>query len=117
MVVLCGNGVMSEGYYILAKSLASSSGWFCFTVDSNFPETPGVTPSTNNSSGFNAFPVGARVGAEQSSFIKRGEQAYFWTTTNDDGYRKFVSIRYANANTDVTSANKNYGMSIRFVKD
>ena len=108
---------MKGEYNTLAKSLASSSGWFCFTVETGWPETPGVTPSTNNSSGFNAFPVGARVGAEQSSFIHRGEQAYFWTTTNDDGYRKFVSIRYANVNTYVTRANKNYGMSIRFVKD
>ena len=60
----------------LAKSLASVSGW----NGSPSPGSPGYNPASNNSSGFNAYPVGSRRGPSSGpgfTLEAEGEWSYF----------------------------------------
>ncbi len=111
------SGDVSSDYNKLAKSLASSSGWFCF----DGAGTPGDTQSTNNSTEFNAFPVGWRFGSEQSSFTGRGALAKFWTSSSAGGqgtsYGKYIDISWGITSTDDSMTDRIMGMSVRLVKD
>ncbi len=60
----------------IGKSMASVSGW----VSSSNIGDVGNNQSRNNSSGFNAFPVGDRGYGE---FTDSGSWATFWTSTRD----------------------------------
>ena len=105
----------------LGKSLTSTSGWNCeynFYISSN--------QSTNNSSGFNAFPTGARfIGYSQNNpvqadFIGWGERANFWTTSiaynEPNNYYKPVYSRFTE-NLSYTISGRPDGKSVRLVKD
>ena len=72
----------------IAKSMASTTGWLSSTTLG----TPGNNQSTNNSSGFNAYPKGWRYGF--GGFGGEGDTAVFWSTTDyssSDAY--FFDIR------------------------
>ena len=71
-----------------SKSLASKTNW---TTSPTTCQTAN-TPSTNNSSGFNALPVGLYL-VDSSSFIWFGLQATFWTTYSDFDYSKFYILQ------------------------
>ena len=59
----------------IAKSMASTTGWFGFTELGAI----GNDQSLNNSSGFNAFPEGFRD--DYGSFSYEGYNAFFWSST------------------------------------
>ena len=70
-----GYGVGGSGDDI-AKSLASQSGWTTNPTTGNV----GNDPTSNNSSGFNAVPSGARIYLE-GTFGGLGEVTTWWTST------------------------------------
>ncbi len=94
----------------IAKALASTTGW----SSSSTTCAVGNNPSTNNATGFSAFPAGYYHG----SYYPFGYYAYFWSATgsisNNAYYR---NLNYDNANVDSNSSSKNYGRSVRCLKD
>ena len=96
----------------IAKAMASTTGW----LNSANAGAPGNDQSLNNSSGFNAFPVGNRNGS--GSFSNEGTNAFFWCSpeanTNDAWNRTLLS---GSSNLDRTNYNKPFGFSVRFVRD
>ena len=62
----------------IAKSVASTTGWNSSTTTG----AVGNDQSLNNSSGFNAIPEGYR--ASNGSFDDEGDDAYFWSSTEND---------------------------------
>ena len=99
----------------IAKSMASTTGWLSSTTLG----TPGNNQSTNNSSGFNAYPKGWRWGFG-AGFFGEGDSAVFWSTTDyssSDAY--FFDIRnyreYVFTGGDFYY--KENGNSVRLVKD
>lgn len=98
---------------LLAKSLCTQ------TADwpSNFPAgTPGNEFRSNNSSGFSAFPSGARGGSE-GNFVHLNEDAYWWTSTEKGGKAVRRNIFGSKALLKLATSNKTAGMSIRLVRD
>ena len=63
----------------IAKAMASTTGWNTNAVADGFPPTQ---QDLNNSSGFNAFPVGLR---SSGSFYYEGLVSIFWSSTMFDG--------------------------------
>ena len=112
---LISNGFNFDGSTIgnkIAKAMASTTGWNSSTSTGAI----GNDQSTNNSSGFNAFPEGGR--GSSGSFGGEGDSAVFWSSTenntNDAWDRDLVinnSLLYR------TSSNKRNGFSVRFVRD
>ena len=78
------NFLISNGYNYdnspsqnkLGKAIASTTGWFSSTNDG----AVGNDQSINNSSGFNAFPVG--IGSSETYV---GSTTFFWTRTGASG--------------------------------
>ena len=100
----------------IAKSMASNTGWNTSTQAG----AVGNDQSLNNSSGFNAFPVGYRFyNGLFASWGHEGDVAYFWGSTGgvvsgghcrylfNDGYKLY------NAGT----INRRMGLIVRFVRD
>ena len=112
---LIDNGYNYDGGQVneIAKAMASTTGWNSST---DYFGSPGNDQSTNNSSGFNAFPEGLRF--NDGSFNFEGSSAVFWSSTesniNDAWWRSLgeqsnILARLYN--------NKHYGFSVRFVRD
>ena len=106
----------------IAKSMASTTGWLSSTTLGN----PGNDQSSNNSSGFNAFPEGNR--SDNGSFDVEGNGTFgaegfnkhFWSSTEDDTYSLDAWIRRLENdynNLSRLSFDKWYGFSVRFVRD
>ena len=102
----------------IAKAMASTTGWNVNQLD---PGGPGNDQSLNNSSGFNALPVGLR-----SSYA--GEQSYnesyeinFWSSTElntDKAWYRNLNHRFADLYRHGKNGNyKGSGFSVRFVRD
>ena len=68
----------------IAKAMASTTGW----SSTPFTGTIGNDQSSNNSSGFNAFPEGYRDNS--GSFANEGGNAVFWSSTEDDTSNAWV---------------------------
>ena len=99
----------------IAKAMASTSGWSTYTA-SEAPGRPGDDQSSNNSSGFNAFPEGNRY--YNSSFVSEGFNAIFWSSTeNDTNYAWDRYLDYGFSNLFRGNSYKRYGLSVRFVRD
>mgnify|MGYP001027054689 FL=1 len=99
----------------IAKSMASTTGWLSSTTLG----TPGNNQSTNNSSGFNAYPKGLRWGFG-IGFEGEGDTAVFWSTTDySSSYAHFFDIRYYREYvfTGGDFYYKENGNSVRLVKD
>ena len=94
----------------IAKAMASTTGWNSSTE----AETPGNDQSTNNSSGFNAFPEGFRNNV--GSFYYEGNDAFFWSSTefntNNAWHRSL-----GNSDLKGDYSVKEGGFSVRFVRD
>ena len=107
---MCG----SDTTYI-AKALASSIGWSAGygTCD------VGNNPSTNNATGFSAFPAGHYIGDFYPMF---GMGAYFWSATklidydNDSDLWVYV-LTYGSADVLRTSYYQEYGLSVRCLRN
>jgi uncharacterized protein (TIGR02145 family) len=101
----------------LAKSLASVSGW----NGSPSPGSPGYNPASNNSSGFNAYPVGSRRGPSSGpgfTFEAEGEWSLFWTYRYYGTlYGSMRYIRSEYADLIFSGEPKRNGLSVRFVRD
>jgi uncharacterized protein (TIGR02145 family) len=101
----------------LAKSLASVSGW----NGSPSPGSPGYNPASNNSSGFNAYPVGLRRGPSSGpgfTFEAEGEWSLFWTYRYYGTlYGSMRYIRSEYADLIFSGEPKRNGLSVRFVRD
>jgi uncharacterized protein (TIGR02145 family) len=105
----------------LGKALASTTGWSC----GNFQWDICVNPSTNNSSGFNAYPVGSRQSTNGNNVNNNFTDAGILTTfrTSDGGIlqsgintNNFTLARDSGRFTQ-HSGNKREGYSVRFVRD
>ena len=96
----------------IAKAVASTTGW----TSSTEPGAPGNDQSTNNSSGFNAFPEGYRI--NNGSFNDEGSNAIFWSSTenlSNDAWNR--SLNYNLSFLDRGFNDKQGGFSVRFVRD
>jgi len=104
----------------IAKAMASTTGWNSSTE----PGTPGNDQSLNNSSRFNAFPVGGR--SEYGSFgigFFEGTGAHFWSSTEAGSLSEAWSRSLYNSISGFVSiplwlvVSKRAGFSVRFVRD
>jgi uncharacterized protein (TIGR02145 family) len=96
----------------IAKAMASNTGWGTST---NTGAT-GNDLSTNNSSGFNAFPDGYRL--PNGLFGSGGTNAFFWgSTENSTSYVWTHALYSITSYLDRGSNAKRGGFSVRFVRD
>lgn len=107
---VCG----SNSAYI-GKALADTAGW------SSSPTacTPGNNPTTNNTTGFSAFPAGWWT--VNHGFMLSGAKAYFWSST--DYYVNYANYAWcrgiSNMGKDTLRAlyKIDYGLSVRCLRD
>jgi uncharacterized protein (TIGR02145 family) len=96
----------------IAKAMASNTGWNSSTTTG----VPGNDQSTNNSSGFNAFPEGDRY--LNGSFNDEGGKAIFWSSTESNtGYAWYRYLSNDSSDLNWNDYNKQGGLSVRFVRD
>jgi uncharacterized protein (TIGR02145 family) len=99
----------------IAKAMASTTGW----ISSNEPGTPGNDQSLNNNSGFNGFPEGRR--SNDGSFDVEGSNAVFWSSTEFNSSNVWTRhLIYNSSNPEnyyYAIPNKQFGFSVRFVRD
>ena len=104
------DGITSENK--IGKAMASTTGW----NTSTYTGAIGNDQSTNNSSGFYAFPEGFRY--NNGSFVDESVSAIFWSSTEviaDDAW--YRSLYNNNSFLYRNGSNKRYGFSVRFVRD
>tara|TARA_X000000950_G_C13804938_1_gene615176 strand:- start:13 stop:1263 length:1251 start_codon:yes stop_codon:yes gene_type:complete len=97
----------------IAKAMASKTGWNTSTSTGS----PGNNQSNNNSSEFNALPIGYRE--TNGGFFNEGNDVIFWTSS---GNYSNSNASYRHLNKDNSSFNHwsysmKMGYSVRFVKD
>ena len=91
------------GQSTAGKILKSQTGWY-----SNGNSTDGV--------GFSALSVGYRY--YDGNFINGGNFAYFWSVSEDDCYYAYyMNLRYRDDSAYLLNYNKNYGFSVRCLKN
>ena len=94
----------------IAKALASKTGWSSSTITCAI----GNNPNTNNATGFSALPAG-NYGHIHDLF---GMYAEFWSSTESNAnYAKTYLLYYDNASANLSSDGKQYGMSVRCLRD
>ncbi len=95
----------------IAKALASTTGWNSSTNTC----TVGNNPSTNNATGFSALPAGYFNYGNYDFF---GGYATFWSVTELNGSLAYYRyLGYYSAYVGRYGYNKNYGFSVRCVRD
>ena len=96
----------------IAKAMASITGWNTSTDTGAI----GNDQSSNNSSGFNAFPEGLR--SSLGSFYNEGSLAIFWSSTESSANNAW-NRNLSNYNSSLyrSTSNKRFGFSVRFVRD
>jgi uncharacterized protein (TIGR02145 family) len=114
------NYVSSQSTYVcvggsdnIAKALASAEGWNTYTANC----AVGNDLAANNATGFSAVPAGKCVG---SSFNNEGRNAYFWSTTRSGSSSINAYFHYLNYNDAYVGrsySGKNYGYSVRCLRD
>jgi uncharacterized protein (TIGR02145 family) len=92
----------------IAKSMASRTGWYPSAITG----AVGNDQSLNNSSGFNAFPVGNLFGGE-------GISTYFWSSTQNSPTYGAMSRMLRSGESELSSPSslERNGYSVRFVLD
>jgi len=96
---------------LVSKSLAAATDWNAYTTEG----TVGTDFIKNNSSGFSALPAGAR--GLSGSFIGIGRYGGFWCSSKSNATKAlFMALIYNGGNVDGND-NKQYGLSVRCVKD
>ena len=93
-----------------AKALASTEGW----KKSDVPAAIGNKPSDNNASGFSAVPAGLWY----RRFTDASLSAYFWSSTESsslDAWNR--GLHYDNAGVGMGYSNKDFGFSVRCLRD
>ena len=109
---LTNNGYGYSGS--IAKSLADTTGWKTSSDEGDI----GNNPSTNNSSGFSAMPGGYRsyAGGDFGNF---GNNCDWWCSAENnsyDAYLRSLSYDYGTLQRHYNYG-KNYGFSVRCIKD
>ena len=75
----------------------------------------GNNPSANNDAGFSAVPAGYCSG---SSFYSAGAYANFWSSTqSSSSYAYYRYLTYIYADVSRNSYYKNFGRSVRCLRD
>ena len=99
----------------VAKSMASTTGWDTSTITGE----PGNNQSSNNSSGFNAFPLGIRGNsANGGAFYSEGNYTAFWSSTeNSTGNAWERDLNHNDIYLGRIARDKHIGYSVRFVRD
>tara|TARA_B110000902_G_C13995152_1_gene470445 strand:+ start:126 stop:605 length:480 start_codon:yes stop_codon:yes gene_type:complete len=101
----------------IAKAMASTTGWSSTTI----PGEVGNDQSLNNSSGFNALPVGIRSSFPESQSYNESFQISFWSSTeynNDKAWYRKLGYTSESLDRQGPSGNdKRFGFSVRFVRD
>jgi uncharacterized protein (TIGR02145 family) len=106
----------------IAKAMASTTGWHNPTSTGSI----GNNLSSNNSSGFNAFPEGGRSWlSNDGSFYNLGFNALFWSSTEynaifDDSFAEHAWYSYLSHDRSFLGRNinkKQGGLSVRLVRD
>jgi len=122
---LIANGYNDDGSTTgnkIAKAMASTTGWY--SSPSAPSPSPGGDQSTNNSSGFNAFPEGKRE--FNGSFSFEGYDAFFWSSTEsnadfynaDNAWARLLNNEHPTLfSLNTSDGNKRNGFSVRFVRD
>ena len=99
----------------IAKAMASATGWNSSTQTG----AVGNDQSSNNSSGFNAFPEGGRF--LNGPFTNEGKTALFWSSTyynSNKSFTRYLDDYLSSINTNYSAPNVNQdGFSVRFVRD
>ena len=105
------NYLCSNSSSMIAKALASTTGWASSTGQC----AVGNTPASNNATGFSAVPAGFHTG---SSFNYSGSDAYFWSSTEYSSSNAYNRTLYYNSYY-VYSCNytKSCGCSVRCLRD
>ena len=95
----------------IGKALASTTGW----AISNTNCQVGKKPADNNATGFSALPAGYYYYGEPKNF---GSQAYFWSSTESNAGAAYErQILYNGTGMGKVSYNKNYGYSVRCLRN
>ncbi len=97
----------------IGKSMAASSGeWSSNSTQGRV----GNEQSSNNSTGFSAFPVGFRLGV--GLFLSVGEIGYWWSSSeNDASYAYSRHLVYNHEYLRRNYYDKSLGLSVRLVRD
>ena len=98
----------------ISKAMASISGW----NSSATVGTPGNDSSSNNSSGFNAYPQGDRE-ATGGNFDDLGFAKYWSSSEGTNSSNGFMGLQISSGGYGPTTGypNRRQGLSVRFVKD
>ncbi|MBK8807822.1 MAG: fibrobacter succinogenes major paralogous domain-containing protein [Bacteroidales bacterium] len=109
MYFLTNSGYGYEGTGIdIAKALSGTEGWIATSVVG----APGNDMSSNNYTGFSAYPAGLRQDA--GGYVVFGSEEHWWTSTETS----YVKIDNDNTNLLINArVDMNYGMNVRCVKD
>jgi uncharacterized protein (TIGR02145 family) len=113
---LISNGYNFDGsteYNKIAKAMSSINNWNSTTSIG----APGNTdyPGYRNKSGFSAIPSGRRLYHGAYEYI--GEDAIWWSSTEYLSNAILYDIYYTGQSLDRTDIYKNYGLSVRCIKD
>lgn len=103
-------GICPEGWHI------PTNGEF-MTLDNAVGHSSNALKATGtNTSGFSALIAGHR--SYDGYFYKLGYDTYFWSSTEYSGFNAYyVRLRISNDNVTLNYVNKNYGFSVRCLKD
>jgi uncharacterized protein (TIGR02145 family) len=107
------DGSKGGGRDKIAKSLASKTHWNTSTGTGNV----GNDLSVNNSSGFGTLPGGTRY-YEWGSFNYIGNSGYWWSSTDLSATNFFYrSLSFDSSKSIYSNGRKDYGLSVRCVRD
>lgn len=97
----------------IGKALAFTDNW-TESTNSNQSCCVGYNQSSNNATGFSAMPVGSCI----ISFSDVSSYAYFWSSTQESSALAYNRYLYNyTAGVDRNYYTKNYGFSVRCVRD
>ena len=112
---MCGN--YDDYYHIIAKALASTTGW----VSSTYQCTPGNVPSNNNATGFSALPAGDYSTIDSlnlGNYYDIGLWAFFWgSTSSSNDYAGAGALIYDDSEAHLYAIRNNWGLSVRCLRD
>ncbi len=93
------------GKSIAGQKLKSATGWTAYG---------GIT--NEDAFAFSALPAGYRT--DYGNYYYEGDYAYFWSCTEDDSnYAYFMYLYYGNDSAYLDYYYKDYGFSVRCLKD
>lgn len=108
------DGTTGGGIDKIAKAMASSSGWSSHSGTGTVGNTDFAT--YRNKSGFTALPGGGRK--HDGTFYNIGDHGYWWGATQDLSVSAFYRIlRYDYGHVTVFPVDKEFGFSVRCVRD